>query len=64
MKRVLAWLLALFRRSRQDSVIVPPANLASSKKKSRGALKRKAFKHCVRANPDAPLMQQARDLGH
>lgn len=31
-------------------------------KKSNKANKRKAFKHCIRANINAPFMQQARDL--
>ncbi len=53
MKRILKWFLAIFRQAPQPQPQPP----------QRAARKRRAFKHCVRANIDAPMMQQARDIG-
>lgn len=64
MKRVLKWFLALFRSPCLDRVGVAPLPTTPIRKKtSRAARKRKAFKHCVRATIDAPILRQARDLG-
>ena len=64
MRRILKWFVALFRSPRPDPVCVPVLPMPPIvNKTSRAARKRKAFKHCVRANIDAPIMQQARDLG-
>lgn len=54
MKRILKWFLALFRPAPQPQPPQPP---------QRSARKRKAFKRYVRANIDAPMIQQARDIG-
>lgn len=55
MKRILKWFLALFRPA-------PPQLQPEPQPEQRPARKRKAFKRYVRANIDAPMIQQARDI--
>jgi hypothetical protein len=68
MMRILKRISELFRRTSKQSPApppLPPPPAPHSRKKlkpSRAARKRKAFERCVRLNPDAPIIQQARDF--
>jgi hypothetical protein len=54
MMRILKWFISLFRQVPTPTPIRRPP--------PRSARKRKASKRYVRANIDAPIMQQARDI--
>ena len=54
MKRILKWFLALFRQAPQPPQPPQPPQ--------RAARKRNVRRNYVRANIDAPMMQQARDI--